>query len=44
MMEEINASWIATMFTADSEFHIWVNCAHFIAGNLDEKPHAILIK
>jgi hypothetical protein len=44
MMEEINASWIATMLTADSEFHIRVNGAHFIAGNLDEKSDAILIQ
>jgi hypothetical protein len=43
-MEEINASWISTMLTADSEFHIGVNGAHFITSNFDEKSNAILIK
>jgi hypothetical protein len=35
MMEEINASWISSVLTADAKFHIRIYSPHFIAGNLD---------
>jgi hypothetical protein len=35
MMEEINASRISAMLTADSELHIWLYGAHLITCNLD---------
>jgi hypothetical protein len=44
MVEEIDTSWISSMLTANSKFHIGVNGAHFITGNLDEKSDAILIE
>jgi hypothetical protein len=44
VVEEINASWISTVFTANSKFHIGADGAHFIACNLDQKSDTILIK
>jgi hypothetical protein len=36
MVEEIDTSWISAVLTADTKFHIGINGAHFIAGNLDQ--------